>query len=125
MKKIDSKSEKISNIIDQLVEIDILEIDNIIFDIEDKTEIYSQARELAFKKAEQKANELADLSKINLDKPISISEKKANYSPWVQSYSNVYQTNISRENEQNFSSDSIPSGQLEIKYIVDVILEIK
>lgn len=74
VKKIDDKASKVVQIIDQLSTIDNVQINSVHFDIEDKTKLFSQARELAFQKAEQKAKELAKISKVNLGKPVSISD---------------------------------------------------
>jgi len=74
VKKIDDKASKVSQVIDQLSAIENIQINSITFDIEDKTKLFSEARELAFQKAEQKAQELAKLSKVKLTKPVSISD---------------------------------------------------
>jgi len=81
IKKIDNKATKATKIIDELSSIDNLQINGISFDIEDKTEFFSKARELAFNKAKQKAEELAKLSKVKLVKPISISDSTYDVSP--------------------------------------------
>lgn len=81
IKKIDAKATKATKIIDELSSIDNLQINGISFDIEDKTEFFSKARELAFNKAKQKAEELAKLSKVKLVKPISISDSTYDISP--------------------------------------------
>ena len=74
VKKIDDKASKVAQVIDQLSTIENIQINSITFDIEDKTKLFSEARELAFQKAEQKAQELAKLSKVKLTKPVSISD---------------------------------------------------
>ena len=81
IKKIDTKATKATKIIDELSAIDNLQIGGITFDIEDKTKFFSEARELAFNKAKQKAEELAKLSKVKLTKPISISDSTYDISP--------------------------------------------
>lgn len=81
VKKIDAKATKPAKIIDELSSIDNLQMNGIYFDIEDKTKFFTQARELAFKKAEQKATELAKLSGVKLMKPISISDNTYDVSP--------------------------------------------
>lgn len=81
VKKIDSKAVKAVKIIDELSAINNLQMNGISFDIEDKSEFFSKARELAFNKAKQKAQELADLSKVKLTKPISISDSTFDVSP--------------------------------------------
>jgi uncharacterized protein YggE len=52
-----------------------IQIASMRYDIDDKTAFYSQARKLAYQKAEQKAKELAELASITLDKAISISDQ--------------------------------------------------
>lgn len=64
-------------------------INNISYDIEDKTPYYSQARELAMGKANQKAKELAKVAGVKLLKPISISENIDTYYP-MPMYKNTY-----------------------------------
>jgi uncharacterized protein YggE len=90
IKKIDEKATKATKIIDELSSIDNLQINGISFDIEDKTELFSKARELAFNKAKQKAEELAKLSKVKLVKPISISDNTYDVTP-VPYTSNINQ----------------------------------
>ncbi len=74
IKKIDNKATKAAKIIDELSAIDNIQINNITFNIDDKTELFTQARELAFNKAKQKASELAKLAGVKLGKPVSISD---------------------------------------------------
>lgn len=90
VKKIDSKAAKAVKIIDELSTINNIQMNGISFDIEDKTDLFSKARELAFNKAEQKAQELAKLSKTRLTKPISISDSTFDVSPMPMT-SNVAQ----------------------------------
>lgn len=81
IKKIDSKAVKAVKIIDELSSVNDIQMNGINFDIEDKTQLFSQARELAFNKAKQKADELAKLSKTKLSKPISISDSTFDVTP--------------------------------------------
>lgn len=103
IKKIDDKATKATKIIDELSAIDNLQINGISFDIEDKTEFFSQARELAFNKAKQKAEELAKLSKVKLNKPISISDSTYDISPLP------YTTNVAQLKSMS-SADSMSGG---------------
>jgi uncharacterized protein YggE len=90
VKKIDAKAAKAVKIIDELSAINNLQMNGISFDIEDKTAFFSKARELAFNKAKQKAEELAKLSKTTLTKPISISDSTFDITP-VPMLTNVAQ----------------------------------
>ena len=62
------------SLIDEVANIWWVIVENIAYDIEDKTPYYSQARKLAMEKAYEKAKELAKIAWVKLLKPISISE---------------------------------------------------
>ena len=114
IKKIDNKASKAVKIIDELSTIENLQMNGIYFDIEDKTEYFSKAREMAFKKAEQKAEELAKLSKVKLAKPVSISDTTYDVSP-VYRYSNVAQFKEASLSVDNAAGGSqISSGEMDI-----------
>ena len=76
-------------LIDEISNIWWVIINNISYDIEDKTPYYTQARELAMEKANQKAKELAKVAGVKLLKPISISESIDTYYP-TPMYRNNY-----------------------------------
>lgn len=67
-----------SKIISELSEIEWVFVNNIFYDIYDKWEYYSQARELAVEKAHQKAEDLAKYAGVKLWDAISISEWRSN-----------------------------------------------
>jgi hypothetical protein len=114
IKKIDDKATKAVKIVDELSAVDNLQMNGIYFDIEDKTELFSKAREMAFNKAQQKAEELAKLSKVKLAKPVSISDSTYDVSPIT------YSTNVANFKSATVSLDSagggsqISSGQMDI-----------
>lgn len=66
-----------SRIISEVSEIWGVLVNDISYDIYDKTEYYSQARKLAMEKAYQKAWELAKLWNVRLWKPINIQEDRS------------------------------------------------
>lgn len=111
---VNTSTTNLNNIIDQVSSIDGLQIQNINFDIQDKTAFYAQARELAYKKAEQKANQLATLSGLSLQKPVSISDSTTNYS-YVQA--NTY---LAEKSSGSSSSSDISVGQYEVSVSLDV-----
>lgn len=114
----------LTTILDSLAEINGIMLNYVSFDIDDKTDLYTEARELAYKKAEQKARELADLSGLVLGKPMAINEGYQDY--WSAS-NNIYQSNMmSMESTAAFDSGSaVPTGELEITYTVDVNFKAK
>ncbi len=117
---IDKDSEKVGKIIDTLGAINGLELNSVNFDIEDKKEFFSKAREQAFEKAQQKAAEYAKFGKVTLLKPISISDASISYNPPV--FSNYAKMDMMAENAVG---SSLPAGQLEITATVNVVFGIK
>lgn len=66
-----------------------IQISSMRYDIDDKTGFYSQARKLAYEKAEQKAKELASLAGVTLGKVISISDYVVNAPGPIPMYKQV------------------------------------
>ncbi len=94
-------------------------VNNISYDIEDKTPYYTQARELAMEKANQKAKELAKVWEVTLLKPISISENLNTYYPQPM-YKNTYAMDMVADSEMWGWAD-ISLGELEINLNINVI----
>lgn len=114
IKKIDDKATKAVKIIDELSTIDNIQMNGIYFDIEDKTALFSKAREMAFSKAEQKAQELAKFSKVKLGKPVSISDSTYDIAP-VYRYSNVANFKTAAVSMDSAGGGaSIASGEMDI-----------
>ncbi len=122
IKDIDEKATKAATVIDKVSEIQQIEISSIAFDIEDKTELFSLAREEAFKKAKQKAEELANLGDVELLKPISITDSNIDYNPPV--FSNYAKLAVDQA-ESSAGSTSISTGQLELNITVEVVFGIE
>lgn len=118
IKKIDDKATKATKIIDELSSIDNLQLNGIYFDIEDKTELFSKARELAFNKAEQKAKELAKLAKVKLTKPISISDTNYDVSP--VRYTNVAMDSVMSAKSAG-SGAQISTGEMDISADLSIL----
>lgn len=120
IKNIDSDASKAASIIDKVANISNIEIYSITFDIEDKTEIFTKAREEAFKKAEQKAKELSSLGDVKLLKPIAISDSGVEYN------APVYQNTATFDKAESMASDSsLSTGKLEITTTVSVTFGIE
>jgi len=66
--------ERFSSILDKITAIDRVEVQNIQFDIENKSDLFKQSRELAYQKAFDKAEQYAKLSGRKLGKVLTISE---------------------------------------------------
>ena len=98
-------------------------VNSISYDIDDKTEYYSQARELALKKANQKAEDLAKYAWVKLWKPVSISEQwNGDYAIATRSAKNTYFVEEAMD-EAGWSDISL--WEMRISLDVDVVYEIK
>lgn len=123
VKKIDDKATKAAKIIDELSVVDNVQMNGIVFDIEDKTQLFTQARELAFKKAQQKAEELAKLSGVKLLKPLSISDTTYDVSPQPR-YSNVAQMKTAAPMNDSAGLTEIASGEMSVSSNLTILWSI-
>ena len=111
-------------IISQVSEIGWVFVNSVSYDIDDKTEYYSQARELALKKANQKAEDLAKYAWVKLGKPVSISEQwSSDYAIAVPSSRNTYF--VEEEAFDNAWWSDISLWEMKITLDVNVVYEIK
>jgi len=66
--------ERFPLLLDKITVINRVEIRDIQFDVENKTELYKQSRELAYQKAFEKASQYAELSGHKIGKVLTITE---------------------------------------------------
>lgn len=111
-------------IISQVSEIEWVFVNNVNYDIDDKTEYYSQARKLALEKAEQKAKELAEFAWVKLWKPISISEERS-YDYAISTSRSMKNTYFAEEAVDEAEWSDISLWEMKITLDVDVVYEIK
>jgi len=123
VRNIDDKATQATSVIDALANIENIQINSISFDIDDKTELFSEARELAFGKAEQKAKELAKLGSVKLDKPVSIIDSNVDYSVSTP-MTNVAFARIEADSMGGGGTE-MPTGQLEVTANIQVMWGIK
>jgi hypothetical protein len=109
---------KSGTIIDAVAEAggDLTRINGISFTVDNPTTYYTQAREKAMADAEAKAEQMADLAGIKLDKPFYISES-GGYIP-VPYAVRSYDAGVS-------ATTPISAGELEITLSVQVAYGIK
>ena len=119
---INSDNEKISRIIDQLTQINGIALNRINFTVKSNTEYYIKSRELAFKKAFEKANQYAELSKLKIVKVLSISEEanrqslSTNNSVALRNQLEFVEVSAGEE-----ADSAIPTGELEITTRIFVV----
>ena len=108
-------------LLDKITAIDKVSIRNIVFDTEDKTEIYIQSRELAYQKALDKAKQYADLSGQKLGKVLSISEERNRDILRASAMGNVAYDGVSARS----ASASVPSGEQEVTTEITAVFLLK
>jgi len=78
--------ETIDTILASVSGVEGVQIQSTSYDIDDKTPLYREARDLAIAKARQKAEDIAKSSGISLGKIISVSENQSYISPYANQY---------------------------------------
>lgn len=115
------KLDSIDTILAGISTIAWVQIQNTSYDIDDKTEFYREARNLAIVKAHQKAEDMAKATGISIGKVTSISESQ-NYNPPV--YANqMMKANMAADSAN--SGGSVALGQMEITTNVSINYEIR
>lgn len=71
---LDAKGQKVATLIDALARIDGLNINNVSFDIFDKTPLQTQARASAFKDAKSKAEDYAFFAGVSVGRVLTIDD---------------------------------------------------
>lgn len=124
IKWVDTENEWVAwKILSEVSEIWWVLINNISYDVDDKTEYYSQARKLALEKAEQKANDLANYAGVKLGKPVSIVENRNYDYAVVSNMKNMYFDEAANSESAMWSDISL--GEMKISLDVNVVYEIK
>ena len=120
---INNNNEKISRIIDQLIQINGIELNRINFSVKNNTEYFNRSRDLAFQKAFEKANQYTELSELKIIKVLSISEEE---NQQISPISNRFLTQSTvEETTADIGSTIVPTGELEIttRILVAFLLE--
>jgi len=71
----DINDDKASEIIDRLIQIDGIELNQVIFSVKNTADYFVKSRELAYKKALEKAYQYAELSNLKIVKVLSIADQ--------------------------------------------------
>lgn len=112
--------DKFPSLLDRLAAIDYVSINDIRFDIENKTELFKQSRELAFQKAYDKALQYAELSGLKLDKVITITEARSR-----DFYGFAAQSNVAFDSAAFSTGASIPTGEQEVTTEINITFLMK
>ena len=102
--------DKFPALLDRVTAIDRVMIRNILFETENKTELFIQSRELAYQKALDKANQYAALSGRNIVKVLTISEERSG-----DVFRSAALGNVAYSDSEAFSTgSSVPTGEQEV-----------
>lgn len=121
IKGIDEDVSRLARLLDGLGAVPGIEISSLSFLVEDTEGLYSQARELAFNKAKQKAEEFAALGGVSLGAPLSISE----YSQDQVVRSNMVKGVMMEAASFDYAPSQIPSGAFDVRVTVTVLFAIE
>ncbi len=121
VKGVDEEGEKAAEIIDAVSEIRDAQFGPINFDVENKEEIYSQARNQAINQAKNRAQEIAETAEVELGSVVNIRDiQTEDITP--QSFNSDISAIGSRSG--GGGETSISTGELEINLNISVIYEI-
>ena len=113
---------KISPIFDIIASAGINKIGNISFSIDDPEQAYAQAREKAFAKVQEKANNMSKLGGIKIGRVVNISDYSSNSSIYRESFGGYGGDMVSAA--PKIAADIQPGTQ-EVSVTVNVTYEIK
>ena len=113
--------EGLSDIIDDAAAAggDIVVVNSIQFMIEDSTALQTQARALAVKNAEAKAQTLAEASRVTLGKPVTITETTHGESPPI-----AFAESAALADDSARSATPVQAGELTVTVNVTIVYEI-
>ena len=121
-----NRPERFPSLLDKITAIDRVQVSNIRFDIENKTELFKQSRELAYQKAFEKATQYAGFSGRKIEKAITISETISRDIAQTR----ALMSNIAFRSEADYISEdssapTIPTGENGVTSEINVIFLLK
>ena len=125
---IDNDSDRASQIIDKLIQINGIELSQIDFSVRNNTAYFVKSRDLAFHKALEKANQYAELSNLKVGKVLSITEDSMqNISPIHNRFLNnqVMAEAEATSMDRGYGSTIVSAGEMEITTRISVVFLLK
>jgi len=122
MEGIDRDEQGLSTLLDRLTLVDGMEMQQMSYDIRDKSPLFSQSRELAFEKATVKAREYAALSGLVIDTVLEISENQSSFPGPMAANRFMAEAGGLGGSE---TADALPTGELEITTRITVVFRMK
>ena len=126
IENINNDNEKVSRVIDQLIQINGIELNRLNFSVKNNTEYFVKSRELAFQKAVEKAEQYAELSGLKIKKVLSISEEGNQQISPINNRLTNQQALFAMDDAEYYSGSTIvPTGELEITTRILALFQMK
>lgn len=125
LRGLDKDSKKLSTLVDQLGVVTGIEFSSVRFDLQDKSQAYDEARELAVRKAVDKADVYAQSASMAVGTPLSISEQNDVSYGYARNTYLAAPKAMMMEAGSADSSSELPSGELEISCTVYMMFEME
>ena len=120
-----NRPERFPTLLDKITAIDKVQVSNIRFDIENKTELFKQSRELAYQKALDKATQYAELSGHKIEKVITISETISRDIAQTRAFMSNVAFDVVEEAEYSSDNSSVPTGERGVTSEVNITFSLK
>jgi uncharacterized protein YggE len=123
---INTDSEKVSAIIDALIQINGIQLNQTQFRVKDSAELFARSRELAYPKALEQAEQYAKLAGLTIVKVLNIMEEGSSpVSPIYNRALNNTMMDTAEKMEAAAGSTVVPAGELEItsRIVVEFMLK--
>ncbi|MCS7317870.1 MAG: SIMPL domain-containing protein [Candidatus Dojkabacteria bacterium] len=127
IKNVDEKALNVSKIVDSVSAIDRIQISSLSFDIENKKEFFTKAREQALKNARERAEEVARFAGVKLLSPVNIvdnSNENVIQPPYPIPFAMYREVGAGNSSETS-SDKSIYTGNMLITVDVNVLWAIE
>lgn len=115
--------ERFSSILDKITAIYKVEVQNIQFDIENKTELFKQSRELAYQKAFDKAKQYAELSGRKIGKVLTISEVVSRDVAQTRAFQNNFA--VKEQALSMADSSGVPTGEQGVSSEINIVFSLE
>lgn len=118
--EIDVRPERVAKILDAFGTIQGLEMHSVSFEVKNRKELVNRARILAFEQARQKAEALAQLSGLAVEKPLQISESEGNVQPIP-----YFRTTPQMQAMAEGAPPVLPAGEMDVSVTVNVVFAVR
>ena len=118
--EIDVRPDRVAKILDAFGTIHQLEMHSVSFEIKNRKELVNRARVLAFEEARQKAEALAQLSGLAVEKPLQISESEGKAQPVP-----YFRTTPQMQAVAEWAPSVLPAGEMDVTVTVNVVFAVR